>query len=161
MNIFFQVVPCSSDIIFIDITSNLYRCDTKLIWIITPSATGGLMLGFCWTSCKTQVVLTEAFHQSLLPTYAFYGRGSEWWAPSDNDRWRWYGDFMLLCQISYNKIIIYFCTVFPRSRHRLFVSYVANAVHYRVSPHYLAEKEWSCNLLELTCTWSGLRAWQF
>ena len=75
MNIFFQVVPCSSDIIFIDITSNLYRCDTKLIWIITPSATGGLTLGFCWTSCKTQVVLTEAFHQSLLPTYAFYGRG--------------------------------------------------------------------------------------
>ena len=67
MNIFFQVVPCSSDIIFIDITSNLYRCDTKLIWIITPSATGGLTLGFCWTSCKTQVI--------LLPTYAFYGRG--------------------------------------------------------------------------------------
>ena len=42
----------------------------------------------------------------------------------------------------YNKIIIYFSTVFPRSRHLLCVWHVANAVHYRVSPQYLAEKEW-------------------
>ena len=75
--IFFQVVPGSGDIVFIDATSNLDRCDTKLIRIITPSAAGGLTLGFCLASCETEVVLTEAFrlYQSLLPDYAFYSRG--------------------------------------------------------------------------------------
>ena len=71
-------MPQAADIVFIDATSNLDRLDCKLFHLICPSAAGGLPLGNVITSRENEATVKAGFelYQSLLPTRAFFNRGT-------------------------------------------------------------------------------------
>ena len=98
----------SSDVVnMIDATSGLDRCDSKIFWIVMPSPGGAMPLETLFVSSEWQDILVKAFemYKSLLPSYAFHGRGRN--GPvcflTDN------------CQAEYESFI----QVFPSSEHLL------------------------------------------
>ena len=72
-----QTVPQSGEIVCVDSTSNLDRNDSKVFHLVCPSPIGGLPLATIITSREDTETLVFALQvlQSVLPSYAFYGRG--------------------------------------------------------------------------------------
>ena len=72
-----QNLPQSGDICLVDATANLDRNDSKLFHLIVPSPIGGLPLGNLITTREDQKTITFGLNllKSVLPDYAFYGRG--------------------------------------------------------------------------------------
>ena len=100
-------LPQSGDVVMIDATSNLDRCDSKVFRIVTPSPGGAMPLGTIIVSSESQAILVKAFamYKSILPTYAFYGRGSRGPVCFITDD----------CEAEYQSFLI----VFPESLHLL------------------------------------------
>ena len=74
-----QTIPQSSEIVFIDATSNIDRNDTKLIHLMCPSMVGGLPLAEILSTREDEETLHFAFEllKSVLPVGAFHGRGRD------------------------------------------------------------------------------------
>ena len=100
----------------IDATSGLDRCDSKIFRIVTPSPGGAMPLETLIVSSEWQDILVKAFemYKSLLPSYAFHGRGRN--GPvcflTDN------------CQAEYESFI----QVFPSSEHLLCQFHLLQAI---------------------------------
>ena len=73
-----ETIPQSGDIVFMDATSNLDRNDSKVFHFVCPSPVGALPLATLITTREdTETVLFGLqVLQSVLPSFAFYGRGS-------------------------------------------------------------------------------------
>ena len=74
-----HVVPQSGQIMFVDATGSLDRCNHQLLKLMTESPVGGLPLGFMIMSDQTEKSLTEGFEEfkKLLPDESFSGAGVE------------------------------------------------------------------------------------
>lgn len=72
-----KMVPQSGDLLIMDATSNIDRSDSKIFHIMCPSAAGGLPLATMVTTREDEATITFALKllQTVLPPYAFYGRG--------------------------------------------------------------------------------------
>ena len=70
-------VPQSGELVLIDATSNLDRCDSKLIHIVCPTPIGSLPLADIVVTREDTKTLKFAFEllEYVLPDQAFYGRG--------------------------------------------------------------------------------------
>ena len=74
-----SVVPQSGQIMFVDATGSLDRCNHQLLKLMTESPVGGLPLGFIILSEQTEKALSEGLDEikKLLPNEAFAGRSVE------------------------------------------------------------------------------------
>ena len=74
-----SVVPQSGQIMFVDATGSLDRCNHQLLKLMTESPVGGLPLGFIILSDQTEKALSEGLDEikKLLPNEAFAGRSVE------------------------------------------------------------------------------------
>ena len=72
-----SVVPQSGQIMFVDATGSLDRCNHQLLKLMTESPVGGLPLGFLILSEQTTKALSVGLDEikKLLPDEAFAGRG--------------------------------------------------------------------------------------
>ena len=70
-------VPQSGDVMFVDATGSLDRCNHQVVKFMTASPAGGLPLGFLVLSNHTEETLAEGIKdlKALMPTEAFYNRG--------------------------------------------------------------------------------------
>ena len=73
------VVPQSGQIMFVDATGSLDRCNHQLLKLMTESPVGGVPLGFIILSEQTENALSEGLEdiKKLFPDGAFAGRGIE------------------------------------------------------------------------------------
>ena len=74
-----KTVPQCGELVFIDATSNLDRCDTKLFHLVCPSPIGGLPVAELVTTREDMNTITFGLEllKTILPAGAFYGRGSD------------------------------------------------------------------------------------
>ena len=74
-----SVVPQSGQIMFVDATGSLDRCNHQLLKLMTESPVGGLPLGFIILSEQTEKALSEGLVEikKILPNEAFAGRSVE------------------------------------------------------------------------------------
>ena len=79
MNRVHSAVPQSGQIMFVDATGSLDRCNHQLLKLMTESPVGGLPLGFIILSEQTEIALSAGLEEikKLLPDEAFAGRGVE------------------------------------------------------------------------------------
>ena len=72
-----SVVPQSGQIMFVDATGSLDRCNHQLLKLMTESPVGGLPLGFIILSEQTEKSLSVGLEEikELLPDNAFSGAG--------------------------------------------------------------------------------------
>ena len=72
-------VPQSGQIMFVDATGSLDRCNHQLLKLMTESPVGGVPLGFIILSEQTENALSEGLEdiKKLFPDGAFAGRGVE------------------------------------------------------------------------------------
>jgi hypothetical protein len=72
-----KMVPQSGDLLIMDATSNIDRSDSKIFHLMCPAAVGGLPLATMVTTREDEATITFALKllQTVLPPYAFYGRG--------------------------------------------------------------------------------------
>ena len=73
-----EYLPQAADLVMMDATSSLDRCDTKFFRLICPSPVGGLPIGWMLLSCEKEDLLCEALElfKSVLPQNAFFKRGA-------------------------------------------------------------------------------------
>ena len=73
-----EKVPQSGELCLIDATSNLDRYDSKVFHIVCPSPVGSLPLATLITTREDTETVLFALEllKSVLPSYAFYGRGT-------------------------------------------------------------------------------------
>ena len=74
-----KLIPQAADLMLVDATSNLDREDSKLFHFVTPSAIGGLPLANLITTREDEDTISFglALLKTILPEYAFYGRGKD------------------------------------------------------------------------------------
>ena len=72
-----KTIPQSGDLMMMDATSNVDRSDTKIFHLMCPSSAGGLPIATLITTREDQKTIQFALEllKSILPSYAFYGRG--------------------------------------------------------------------------------------
>ena len=72
-----EKIPAAGDLLIMDATANLDRCDTKLFHLMCPSPIGGLPLGTLITTRADEDTISEALdlYKSLLTDKSFFGRG--------------------------------------------------------------------------------------
>ena len=74
-----STVPQSGEIVMVDATSNLDRGDSKVFHFICPSTIGGLPLAELIITREDAATILSGLEllKSILPTFAFYGRGAD------------------------------------------------------------------------------------
>ena len=104
-----ETVPQSGEMVLIDATSNLDRQDSKLFHLVCPSVIGALPVGVIITTREDTDTVRFGLEllKSVLPVYAFYGRGGslgpQIFMTDDSDSERaalrktWPGSVLLLC----------------------------------------------------------------
>ena len=72
-----KIIPQSGDLLMMDATSNVDRSDSKIFHIMCPSSAGGLPLATLVTTREDTPTIEFGLEllKSILPSYAFYGRG--------------------------------------------------------------------------------------
>ena len=74
-----KTIPQSGELVLIDATSNLDRCDSKLFHLMCPSPIGALPVAEILTTREDMKTITFGLEvlKKVLPDGAFYGRGKE------------------------------------------------------------------------------------
>ena len=72
-----KMIPQAGDLMMMDATSNVDRSDTKTFLLMCPSSAGGLPIATLITTREDNKTIEYALEllKSILPSYAFYGRG--------------------------------------------------------------------------------------
>ena len=72
-----KMIPQSGELMMMDATSNVDRSDTKIFHLMCPSSAGGLPLATLVTTREDNKTIEFGLEllKSVLPPYAFYGRG--------------------------------------------------------------------------------------
>ena len=72
-----KIIPQAADLLMMDATSNVDRSDTKIFHLMCPSSAGGLPLATLVTTREDAATIKFGLEllKTVLPTYAFYGRG--------------------------------------------------------------------------------------
>ena len=72
-----KMVPQSGELMMMDATSNVDRSDTKIFNLMCPSSAGGMPLATLVTTREDNQTIEFGLEllKSILPSYAFYGRG--------------------------------------------------------------------------------------
>ena len=72
-----KLIPQSAELMMMDATSNVDRSDTKIFHLMCPSSAGGLPLATLVTTREDRKTIEFGLEllKSVLPSYAFYGRG--------------------------------------------------------------------------------------
>ena len=75
-----KMIPQSGELLMMDATSNVDRSDTKLFHLMCPSSAGGLPIATLVTTSREDTETIKfglELLKSVLPSYAFYGRGPD------------------------------------------------------------------------------------